>query len=163
MAICDLSLYSRPGKWVQSLSFLTFEKSQGLTSQLGGLELMSQAGRWPQSPDLFRSRSFQSTKLVQRVVWWWVVAEKQHSRRGEGNKPGRRHRQCLGVLGVGGTSGPVNPILCSWLAQPWPSATLHTLGEISVPRMVWVSFLPGFASPYIMESQWGWRGGWWSL
>lgn len=76
MAICNLSLHSRPGEWVQLASHLTFEKSRGLTSQLGGLELMSQAGRWPQSPDLTRPLSFQSTKLVERVVWWWVAAEK---------------------------------------------------------------------------------------
>ena len=76
MAICDLSLHSRPGKWVQSLSFLTFEKSQGLTSQLGGLELMSQAGRCPESPDLNPPCSFQFTKLVERGVWWWGAVEK---------------------------------------------------------------------------------------
>ena len=63
---------------VSGFSYLpiSHEKSRGLTSQLGGLELMSQAGRWPQSPDLTRPHSFQSTQLVERVVWWWVVAEK---------------------------------------------------------------------------------------
>ena len=147
MAICDLSLHSHPGTWVQLPFHLSFEKSQGLTSQLGGLELMSQAGRWSQSPALTPPALF-SPPILRVVCGGGGRLRNQNSRRGAGNKPGRRHRQCLGGLGVGGHLWACEPhsvlLACPTLAL---SHMLHTLGEISVPHMVWASFLPGFASP----------------
>ena len=152
MAICDLSLHSHPGTWVQLPFHLSFEKSQGLTSQLGGLELMSQAGRWSQSPALTPPALF-SPPILKGVCGGDGRLRNQHSRRGgqeinQAGDTGSAWEVCVGSGCGGGYLWACEPhsvfLACPTLAL---SHMLHTLGEISVPHMVWASFLPGFASP----------------